>query len=61
MLPRMAPRGCCGSFAAENKRLKVILNARNFGHIRSPYHALMQTTGEAVIGPRIDPSRTRRN
>jgi len=36
--------------AAENKRLKVILNARNFGHIRSPYYALLQTTGEAVIG-----------
>lgn len=35
--------------AAKDKRLKVIFNARNFGHIRSPYHALLQTTGDAVI------------
>jgi glycosyltransferase involved in cell wall biosynthesis len=35
--------------AAENPRLKVILNARNFGHIRSPYHGMMQGVGDAVI------------
>jgi glycosyltransferase involved in cell wall biosynthesis len=35
--------------AAENPRLKVILNARNFGHIRSPYYGLMQGKGVAVI------------
>ena len=35
--------------AADNSRLKVILNARNFGHIRSPYHGMMQGTGDAVI------------
>jgi glycosyltransferase involved in cell wall biosynthesis len=35
--------------AAGNPRLKVILNARNFGHIRSPYHGMMQATGDAVI------------
>jgi glycosyltransferase involved in cell wall biosynthesis len=34
---------------AGNPRLKVILNARNFGHIRSPYHGMMQATGDAVI------------
>lgn len=33
----------------ENPRLKVILNARNFGHIRSPYHGMMQARGDAVI------------
>src|SRR5205823_4099786 len=33
----------------KDKRLKVIVNARNFGHIRSPYHALMQARGEAAI------------
>jgi glycosyltransferase involved in cell wall biosynthesis len=32
-----------------NPRLKVILNARNFGHIRSPYHGMMQAGGNAVI------------
>lgn len=36
--------------AAQDHNVKVIVNARNFGHIRSPMHALMQTTGDAVIG-----------
>ncbi len=36
-------------FAADNPRLKVILNARNFGHIRSPYYALLQATGDAAL------------
>ena len=35
--------------ASGNPRLKVILNARNFGHIRSPYHGLMQASGDATI------------
>lgn len=35
--------------AAANPKLKVILNARNFGHIRSPYHGLMQASGDAVV------------
>jgi len=35
--------------AAMNPRIKAIFNSRNFGHIRSPYHALMQATGNAVI------------
>jgi glycosyltransferase involved in cell wall biosynthesis len=36
--------------AAADRNVKVIVNARNFGHIRSPHHALLQTSGEAVIG-----------
>ncbi|MEQ8225830.1 MAG: glycosyltransferase family 2 protein [Candidatus Eremiobacterota bacterium] len=35
--------------AKEDKKVKIIVNARNFGHIRSPYHGLLQATGEAVI------------
>jgi polyisoprenyl-phosphate glycosyltransferase len=35
--------------ASIDKRVKVILNSRNFGHIRSPYHGLLQCTGDAVI------------
>jgi polyisoprenyl-phosphate glycosyltransferase len=35
--------------AAADPNVKVILNARNFGHIRSPYHALLQTDGDATI------------
>ncbi len=37
------------SIAREDTNVKVILNVRNFGPIRSPYHALFQTKGEAVI------------
>lgn len=37
------------AFAAEDRRIKIIVNARNFGHIRSPYHALLQARGDAVI------------
>jgi glycosyltransferase involved in cell wall biosynthesis len=33
----------------EDKRIRVIVNARNFGHIRSPYHALIGAKGDAVI------------
>lgn len=35
--------------AARDKNIKVIVNARNFGHIRSPYHALLQATGDLVM------------
>ena len=42
------------ALAAQDKRVKVILNARNFGHIRSPYHALLQASGDAVIGMASD-------
>ena len=33
----------------KDKNLKVIINSRNFGHIRSPIHGLLQASGEAVI------------
>jgi len=36
--------------AARDRNVKIIANARNFGHIRSPMHALMQVSGDAVIG-----------
>ncbi|HUB67888.1 MAG TPA: glycosyltransferase family 2 protein [Candidatus Methylacidiphilales bacterium] len=35
--------------AAQDKNVKVIVNARNFGHIRSGYHAMLQAYGDAVI------------
>ena len=35
--------------AAQDKNVKVILNARNFGHIRSPHHAMVHARGDAVI------------
>lgn len=35
--------------AAGDARVKIIVNARNFGHIRSPMHAMLQASGDAVI------------
>ena len=37
------------AIAREDKRLKVIVNTTNFGHIRSPYYALLQAKGDAVV------------
>lgn len=36
--------------AEQDKNVKVIVNARNFGHIRSPIHALFQARGDVMIG-----------
>jgi glycosyltransferase involved in cell wall biosynthesis len=35
--------------AVRDKRLKLIVNARNFGHIRSPHHGILQSSGEACV------------
>lgn len=35
--------------AARDARVKLILNTRNFGHIRSPFHALLQARGDARV------------
>jgi glycosyltransferase involved in cell wall biosynthesis len=40
--------------AAADRRVKIIVNTRNFGHVRSPYHALLQCRGDAVIGMAAD-------
>jgi glycosyltransferase involved in cell wall biosynthesis len=37
------------ALAAKDRRVKVIFNARNFGHIRSPFYGLLQATGDAAI------------
>jgi len=34
---------------ADDSRVRVILNARNYGHVRSPYYAVLQSSGDAVI------------
>jgi len=34
---------------AQDSRVKLIVNARNFGHIRSPFYGMMQARGDAVI------------
>lgn len=35
--------------ASQDKRVKVIVNTRNFGHVRSPFYAILQAYGDAVI------------
>jgi glycosyltransferase involved in cell wall biosynthesis len=35
--------------ALEDNRIKIIVNSRNFGHIKSPAYGLFQATGDAVI------------
>jgi len=35
--------------AEVDSNVKVIVNSRNFGHIRSPFHGLIQGDGDAVI------------
>ncbi len=35
--------------AAADRRVKVIVNTRNFGVVRSPYHGVLQARGDAVI------------
>ena len=35
--------------ALDDKRVKLILNSRNFGNIKSPYYAICQATGDAII------------
>lgn len=42
------------AMAANDRRVKLIVNARNFGHIRSPMHALLQARGDAVIAMASD-------
>jgi len=40
--------------AAEDSHIRLIVNSRNFGHIRSPVHAIFQARGDAVIGMASD-------
>ncbi len=35
--------------AFNDKHIKVIINTRNFGHIRSPYYGMMQAKGDVVV------------
>jgi glycosyltransferase involved in cell wall biosynthesis len=40
--------------ASADSRVKAIFNTRNFGHIRSPIHAILQAKGAAVISMASD-------
>jgi polyisoprenyl-phosphate glycosyltransferase len=40
--------GVLREIAAQDPGVKVIVNARNFGHLRSPMHGFLQAEGDAV-------------
>lgn len=42
------------SIAARDTNVRIIVNSRNFGQVRSPMHAFLQTIGDAVIGLAAD-------
>jgi len=42
------------AICARDPNVRLIVNTRNFGHIRSPVHALMQARGDAVIAMAAD-------
>lgn len=42
-------RNMIRQLASADPRVKAIYNSRNFGHIRSPYHAILQTDSAATI------------
>ena len=35
--------------ASKDKKFKVIINSKNYGHIKSPFHGLLQTDSDATI------------
>ena len=35
--------------ASNDKKFKVIINSKNYGHIKSPFHGLLQTDSDATI------------
>jgi polyisoprenyl-phosphate glycosyltransferase len=43
-------RECIVELCVANKKIRAIFNAKNFGHIRSPFHGMLQTTGDCTIG-----------
>jgi glycosyltransferase involved in cell wall biosynthesis len=40
--------------ASADRNVKVIVNTRNFGQVRSPFHALLAARGDAVVGLAAD-------
>ena len=37
------------NLASKDKNLKIIINSKNYGHIRSPFYGLLQTNSDATI------------
>ena len=41
--------GILKKLAKDDNNLKIIVNSRNFGHMRSPVHGMLEAKGDAVI------------
>jgi len=41
--------GILKDLASRDRSLKIIVNARNFGYIRSPFYAVLQAEGDATV------------
>ncbi|HEY4495072.1 MAG TPA: glycosyltransferase family 2 protein [Candidatus Paceibacterota bacterium] len=41
--------GILNDLASRDRSLKIIVNARNFGYVRSPFYAVLQAEGDAVV------------
>ena len=46
--------GILRSLASNDPALRIIVNSRNFGHIRSPIHAIFEARGDAIVGMASD-------
>lgn len=42
------------SLIQEDNRIRLIVNCRNFGHLRSPVHAIFQARGNAIVSMASD-------
>lgn len=42
-------RAILREICSENPKIKAIFNAKNFGQFNSPYHGILQTTGDCTI------------
>ncbi len=41
--------GVLKNIIKDDANVRVIVNSRNFGHLRSPYHALFQAQGDVIV------------
>ena len=58
--PRLTERSpILREIAAADRRVKVIVNTRNFGQVRSPYHAFLEARGDASCARRGPPGSAR--
>lgn len=42
-------RGMLEELCKDNHKIKAIFNSKNFGHIRSPFYGILQTTGDCTM------------